>query len=78
MNEALGNWLKMQRARLNLTQADLAWRAGVTHKSINSVENGFFVPSTVLALKLAQVLAAPVESLFLYVTRRRRHTLRAR
>lgn len=63
-NEGLRNWLKMYRARLNLTQADLAERTGVTRKTINSVENGIFVPSTVLALKLAQVLEVTVEQLF--------------
>lgn len=66
-NEELRNWLKMYRARLDLTQADLAERTGVTRKTINSVENGIFVPSTVLALKLAKVLGMPVEKLF-YLT----------
>jgi putative transcriptional regulator len=63
-NERLGNWLKVQRARLNLTQGELADRVGVTRKTINSVENGIFVPSTVLALKLAKVLQTPVDALF--------------
>jgi putative transcriptional regulator len=63
-NERLGNWLKVQRARLNLTQGELAERVGVTRKTINSVENGIFVPSTVLALKLAKVLQTPVDALF--------------
>ncbi|MGQ3053564.1 MAG: helix-turn-helix transcriptional regulator [Roseateles sp.] len=63
-NERLGNSMKVQRARLNLTQGELAERVGVTRKTINSVENGLFVPSTVLALKLAKVLQTPVDALF--------------
>ena len=63
-NEDLGNWLKMHRARLGLTQADLADLVGVSRKTINTVENGVFVPSTVLALKLAKALDCPVETLF--------------
>ena len=62
--EGLDNWIKMHRARLGLTQAELAERTGVTRKTINSVENGVFVPSTILALKLARELGVPVESLF--------------
>jgi putative transcriptional regulator len=58
------NRLKEERARLGLTQADLAERVGVTRKTINTVENGVFVPSTVLALKLARALELPVEALF--------------
>jgi putative transcriptional regulator len=50
--------------RLNLTQADLATLVGVSRKTINTVENGVFIPSTVLALRLAQALHASVESLF--------------
>ena len=60
----LANGLKAARTRLSLTQADLAERVGVTRKTINTVENGVFVPSTVLALRLAQALGEPVESLF--------------
>lgn len=63
-SDRLVNALKVHRARLNLTQADLADRVGVTRKTINSVENGVFVPSTVLALRLARVLQASVEELF--------------
>lgn len=48
----------------DLTQADLAALAGITRKSINAIETGNMVPSTILALKLAKVLAVPVESLF--------------
>lgn len=60
----LSNRLKEARARLGLTQAELALRVGVSRKTINTVENGVFVPSTVLALRLARALGAPVEELF--------------
>jgi putative transcriptional regulator len=60
----LGNRLKENRARLNLTQQQLAERVGVTRKTINTVENAVFIPSTVLALKLAAVLGTTVEGLF--------------
>lgn len=63
-NDRLLNAMKVHRARLNLTQADLADRVGVTRKTINSVENGVFVPSTVLALRLSRALGASVEDLF--------------
>lgn len=46
------------------TQAELAERVGVSRKTINTVENGVFIPSTILALKLAQAFGVPVEALF--------------
>jgi putative transcriptional regulator len=61
---ALKNRLKEERARLGWTQADLAARTGVTRKTINTVENGVFTPSTTLALKLAVALGVTVEALF--------------
>jgi putative transcriptional regulator len=60
----LGNRLKDARARHGLTQADLAARAGVSRKTINTVENGVFTPSTTLALALAEALETKVEALF--------------
>ena len=56
--------LKAVRTEAGLTQAELAERVGVTRKTINTVENGIFIPSTVLALKLARALSTPVEGLF--------------
>ena len=47
-----------------LTQEDLAQLVGVTRKSINAIEAGRMVPSTVLALKLARALGVTVEQLF--------------
>jgi putative transcriptional regulator len=56
--------MRVQRARLDLTQAELAERASVARKSINAIETGNMVPSIVLALKLARVLGVTVEELF--------------
>ena len=60
----LGNRLREQRTRHDLTQAALAERLGVSRKTINTVENGVFIPSVLLALGLAEALDAPVEALF--------------
>ena len=64
MPERLANRLKDRRTELGLTQAQLAERVGVTRKTVNTVENGVFVPSTILALKLAEALDLSVEQLF--------------
>ena len=64
MPEQLKTTLKVQRALRGLTQAALAELAGVTRKSINAIETGNMVPSTLLALKLARVLGVAVEELF--------------
>lgn len=58
------NRLKVERAEQNLSQAELADRIGVSRQTINSIESGRYVPSTVLALKLAQVFQKPVDQLF--------------
>ena len=63
-HEQLRNRLREERARLDLTQGDLAAAVGVSRKTINTVENGVFVPSTVLALRLARALGTTVEALF--------------
>lgn len=60
----LGNRLKEVRAHHGLTQAELAARVGVSRKTINTVENGVFIPSTALALVLAEALETHVETLF--------------
>ncbi|KQO50189.1 helix-turn-helix transcriptional regulator [Sphingomonas sp. Leaf257] len=64
MNETLCNDLKAAREAAGLTQGALAEAIGVSRKTINTVENGVFQPSTLLALKLARALGRPVESLF--------------
>ena len=60
----LGTRLKEARTAAGLTQAELADRIGVSRKTVNTIENGVFVPSTVLALKLAGALGTTVEALF--------------
>lgn len=60
----LANRLKRLRSERGLTQAELAARVGVSRKTINTVENGVFVPSTILALRLASALQEPVERVF--------------
>jgi putative transcriptional regulator len=60
----LASRLKEMRTAAGLTQAELAERAGVSRKTVNTVENGVFVPSTILALSLARALGTTVEALF--------------
>jgi len=60
----LGNRLKDFRTERGLTQTELALRIGVSRKTINTVENSVFVPSTILALSLARALETSVEHLF--------------
>ncbi len=62
--ETLGNHMKALRAEAGLTQAELAAAVGVTRKTINTVENGVFTPSALLALKIARALGKPVEEVF--------------
>jgi len=64
MPERLANRLKERRTERGWTQAELAERVGVTRKTVNTIENGVFVPSALLALKLARALGQPVELLF--------------
>jgi putative transcriptional regulator len=58
------NSLSRLRMGADLTQEALSKSAGVSRKSINAIENGIFVPSTVLALKIAKTLKCSVEDLF--------------
>jgi putative transcriptional regulator len=58
------NTIKVERAKKNWTQADLADKIGVSRQAVNSIETGKFVPSTVLALKMAKVFGTTVELLF--------------
>jgi putative transcriptional regulator len=64
MAERLGNRLRELRGERELTQAALAELVGVSRKTINTVENGVFVPSAALALRIARALAQPVEAIF--------------
>jgi putative transcriptional regulator len=62
--ERLANRLREARDAKGWTQAELAAQVGVSRKTINTVENKVFTPSTLLALKLAAALAVTVEWLF--------------
>ncbi len=64
MADRLDNRLRDARVAAGWTQAELAERVGVSRKTVNTVENSVFVPSTVLALKLARALGVSVEGLF--------------
>lgn len=59
------NNLKIERAVHQLTQEELAKQIGVSRQTINAMEAGKYVPSTILALKLAKVFGKPVEEIFL-------------
>ena len=58
------NNLQEIRKSAGLTQQELSESANVSRKSINAIENGIYVPSTVLALKIAKTLGCKVEDLF--------------
>lgn len=58
------NNIKVERAILNLTQAALADKAGVSRQTINAMELGKYIPSTVLALKLSKIFGKPVNEIF--------------
>lgn len=58
------NRLKIARAEFDMSQADLATRIQVSRQTINSIETGRYVPSTVLSLKIARVFGRQVEALF--------------
>ncbi|MCX6561369.1 MAG: helix-turn-helix transcriptional regulator [Candidatus Aminicenantes bacterium] len=60
----LKNKIKIHRAIHDLTQEQLAERVGVTRKTINTIERGHFVPSSILVLKIAHVFGVPVEEVF--------------
>lgn len=59
------NWLKVERAKMNITQAELADSLKVSRQTINSIELGKFVPSTVLALRIAKIFNVKVEDVFI-------------
>lgn len=58
------NTIRIERAIRNLTQAELSQLTGVSRQTINTIESNKYVPSTVLALKIARVFNKPVEELF--------------
>ncbi|HIX27494.1 MAG TPA: helix-turn-helix transcriptional regulator [Candidatus Barnesiella excrementigallinarum] len=58
------NRIRAERAELRITQQALAEATGVSRQTINAIETGKFVPSTVLALKIARLFRKPVEQIF--------------
>lgn len=63
-NKELLNKIKVYRAMKNISQEELAVAIGVTRKTINTVETGKFIPSTILALRIARYFGVPVEEIF--------------
>ena len=58
------NTIKVERAKKDWTQAELAERIGVSRQAVNSIETGKFIPSTLLALRMAKLFGTPVEQIF--------------
>ena len=63
-HKELNNQLEELRKASGLTQLELAEKVGVSRKSINSIENGIYIPTTVLALKMATALNCTIHDLF--------------
>lgn len=59
------NRIRVDRAEVRMTQQQLAEAIGVSRQTINAIESGKFVPSTVLALKMARIFEKPVEDIFM-------------
>lgn len=64
MNGELDNRIRVFRAEHRMSQGDLADAIGVSRKTISTIEVGRFVPSTLIALKLARYFKVPVEEIF--------------
>lgn len=60
----MNNKIRVARAEVRMTQQQLAEAAGVSRQTINAIESGKFVPSTVLALKMARIFGKSVEEIF--------------
>lgn len=58
------NTIKVERAKKDMTQQDLAEKVQVSRQTINSIEAGKYVPSTVLALKIARIFGVSMEEIF--------------
>lgn len=59
------NTIRIERAIKNITQAELADLIGVSRQTINTIESNKYVPSTLLALKIARVFEKPLEQIFM-------------
>ncbi len=64
MEGSIKNHIKVWRAKKNMTQADLAKAIGSSRQAVNAIEKGKYVPSTLLALKMAEVFTTTVEEIF--------------
>lgn len=58
------NRIRVERAERRLTQQQLAEAVGVSRQTVNAIEAGKFIPSTLLALKIARLFEKPVEAVF--------------
>lgn len=58
------NRIRVERAEVRMTQQQPADAVGVSRQTVNAVETGKFVPSTLLALKIARTFRKPVEAIF--------------
>ncbi len=65
MSNKIRNQVRELRTRAELTQEQLAWKVGVTRVTINCLENGVYLPSIELALRLARFFRRPVEEIFI-------------
>lgn len=63
-NRSMKNIVKVERARHDLTQADLAQKLGVSRQTIHAIEKNKFNPSVILAIKMARFFKVTVEYLF--------------
>lgn len=59
------NTIRIERAVHRLTQAELAEKLGISRQAVNGIESNKYVPSTLLALKIARLFGKPVEEIFL-------------
>jgi putative transcriptional regulator len=58
------NNIRVERAIKNITQAELAEQVGVSRQTINTIESNKYIPSTLLAMKIARVFEKAVEEIF--------------
>ena len=63
-SQELNNKIKIHRVIMNISQEELAIAIGVTRKTINTIETGKYIPSTVIALKIARYFQTTVEDIF--------------
>ena len=58
------NTIRVERAIMDITQQELAQNVGVSRQTINSIESGKYVPSTILSLKIARFFGKPTDAIF--------------